>query len=198
MRAVSIQESSSKSFPPLLKHWPKSRTKINAEISPTRIIPQNAEVSPTRIIPQQQYGINFYDLCWSSSSVKTNLFHCFIISMVYNRSIPNECAPVQWCANPNSDSDSNPDLELFWLDLDLDSELESKNADSYKKKRVDSDSDSNPDSRFLVPITSLPFVLVLLPPGAFYGHMDSNPDSDLKQLDSDSRKKGWIWILRLQ
>ncbi len=42
----------SEEFLLLLKHWPNSRTKRNAEISPTRIIPQNAEVSPSRTIPQ--------------------------------------------------------------------------------------------------------------------------------------------------
>ena len=36
--------------------------------------------------------------------------------------------------------------------------------------------------------------LALLPPGALSDQMDSNPDSDSKQLDSDSRKKGWIRI----
>ncbi len=36
--------------------------------------------------------------------------------------------------------------------------------------------------------------LTLLPPGAVYEQLVSNPDSDSKQLDSDSdsRKKGWI------
>ena len=36
--------------------------------------------------------------------------------------------------------------------------------------------------------------LALLPPVAFYDQLDSNRDSDSKQLDSDSRKKGWIQI----
>ena len=51
---------------------------------------------------------------------------------------------------------------------------------------MDSDSDPNPDSGFLVLITPLLF---------FHGQLDSNPDSDSKQLDSDSRKNGWIRIL---
>ena len=65
----------------------------------------------------------------------------------------------------------------------------------FNKKRVDWD--SNPDSIFLVPITFLLFLFLtssnytempLLPLGAFYDQLDSNPDSDSKQLDSDSRK----------
>ena len=49
---TSTQTENHTPFPPLPKHWPKSRTKRNAEVSPTRIIPQNVEISPTRIIPQ--------------------------------------------------------------------------------------------------------------------------------------------------
>ncbi len=58
----------------LLRHWRNSRAKRNAEISPTRIIPQNAKISPTRIIPQNQYGIKSYDLCFSSSSLLALFF----------------------------------------------------------------------------------------------------------------------------
>ncbi len=47
------------------------------------------------------------------------------------------------------------------------------------------------DLRFLVPITPL---VILMPPGALSDQLDSNADSDSKQLDSDSRKKGWIQI----
>ena len=55
---------------------------------------------------------------------------------------------------------------------------------------MDSDSDSNPDSRLLVPTR------VAASTGAVYDQMDSNLDSDSKQLDSDSdsRKNGWIRI----
>ena len=51
----------------------------------------------------------------------------------------------------------------------------------FKKKQVD----SNPDWNLCLSITAL---LALLPPGASYGQMDSNPDSDSNTLDSDSRK----------
>ncbi len=70
----------------------------------------------------------------------------------------------------------------------------------FKKKGVGS------DSRFSVRITPLlififpsllqMYELALLPPGPLYDKVDSNPDSDSKQLDSDSdsRKKRWIRI----
>ncbi len=45
-------------------------------------------------------------------------------------------------------------------------------------------------------ISKILYRLALLTPGAIYDQLDSNPDSDSKQLDpdSDSRKTGWIRI----
>ncbi len=93
------------------------------------------------------------------------------------------------------------------MDSDLDSEFASKNPDSDSRKQggfgigfASRFEISGPDHttticHFFYQYNKI-YRLALLPAGAFYIQLDSNLDSDSKQLDpdSDSRKKGWIRI----
>ncbi len=123
----------------------------------------------------------------------------------------------QWCANPNPDSDSNPDSRYFGLDSDsdLDSDLKKLNPDSDSGKkgwiriririRIRAFAcRSQPYSKihYIIKIVKsdlprqLPMGAGHCPWGGPLNVSDSNPDSDSKQLDSDSdsRKIRWIRI----